>query len=128
MWLASLPHCQIAIGVTMKKPKDVTELASRLMSAATTPLVAPQAVAAAPTPKPVAEEQAAVVPAKKTMPQARKAPKTSNRSTVSVFLRMNGPLFEEYDQEAVRRTKATGRGVTVQQVILEKLEKTRPTA
>jgi hypothetical protein len=32
-------------------------------------------------------------------------------------------LYEEYDREAVRRTKATGRGVTVQQVILDRLEK-----
>jgi hypothetical protein len=30
-------------------------------------------------------------------------------------------LYEQYDEEAVRRTKQTGRGVTVQQVILDRL-------
>jgi hypothetical protein len=30
-------------------------------------------------------------------------------------------LYEQCDEEAVRRTKQTGRGVTVQQVILDRL-------
>lgn len=97
----------------MKKPKDITELASRLSSAASTPLVAapPEPV----TPK--AEEAAPVT----REAGKRKAP---NRSTVSVYLRLSQNLYEQYDKEAVRRTKATGRGVTVQQVILARLEGT----
>jgi hypothetical protein len=91
----------------MKKPKDVTELASRLASAATTPLVAP-----APAPTAV-EASPAVLPEKR-----RKTPK---RGTVAVFLRLPQTKYEEYDEEAVRRTKETGRGVSVQQVILDRL-------
>ena len=41
---------------------------------------------------------------------------------MSVFLRLSPELFAKIDAEAVERTKATGRGVTVQQVIVEKLE------
>jgi len=97
----------------MKKPKDVTELASRLSSAASTPLVAaPPAsfTSQAEEPASIAREAG-----------KRKAP---NRSTVPVFLRLSQNLYEQYDEEAVRRTKATGRGVTVQQVILDRLEGT----
>jgi hypothetical protein len=94
----------------MKKPKDVTELASRLASAAATPLVAP---APAPTAPAAVEVSPAVLPEKR-----RKAPK---RGTVAVFLRLPQTKYEEYDEEAVRRTKETGRGVSVQQVILDRL-------
>jgi hypothetical protein len=97
----------------MKKPKDVTELASRLSSAASTPLVAAPPSSFTPQaeePGPIAREAG-----------KRKAP---NRSTVPVFLRLSQNLYEQYDEEAVRRTKATGRGVTVQQVILARLEGT----
>jgi hypothetical protein len=41
-----------------------------------------------------------------------------------VFLRLSQDLYDQYDEEAVRRTKATGRGVTVQQVILDRLMET----
>jgi len=85
----------------MKKPKDVPELASRLASAATTPLVTTEQ---SPT---------------ETQPKSRKGPK---RSSVSVFLRLPAELYKHYDAEAVNRTKATGRGVTVQQVILDRLK------
>jgi hypothetical protein len=100
----------------MKKPKDVADLASRLASAASTPLVVHSPIPAAPA----APASSAV--AEPPMPQKprKKAP---NRGTVPVFLRMSNTLYEEYDREAVRRTKATGRGVTVQQVILDRLEK-----
>jgi hypothetical protein len=116
----------------MKKPKDVQELASRLMGAANTPLPVPQPAAAVsmaePTPATTAVDTKEPVRAAAKQPEkpasaAQRVRKVPNRRSVSVFLRMNGQLYEEYDQEAVRRTKATGRGVTVQQVILEKLEK-----
>jgi hypothetical protein len=77
----------------MKKPRDVQGLAERLQEASATPVGA--------------------------LPQRAAA---SKRGTKSVFLRLSTGLFEKLDAEAVSRTKATGRGVTVQQVILEKLE------
>jgi hypothetical protein len=80
----------------MKKPPDIQGLAERLQEASATPVgVAPGT------------------------PESTRAPK---RGTKSVFLRLSPGLFEKLDAEAVSRTKATGRGVTVQQVILEKLE------
>ena len=84
----------------MKKPKDVPELANRLANAAATPLV-----------EPVAEF---LQPA----PPTRRPP---SRGSKSVFLRVPPDLYQRFDAEAIRRTKATGRGVTVQQVILDKL-------
>lgn len=104
----------------MKKPKDITDLANRLTQAASTPLVAPAPVAPTPvsaTPIAKAEAPAAV----RTAAGKRKGPK---RSTVPVFLRLSQDLYEHYDGEAVRRTRATGRGVTVQQVILDRLAET----
>jgi hypothetical protein len=97
----------------MKKPKDVTELANRLSSAASTPLVAAPLELFTP-------QVEAPTPATRTAGKR----KTPNRSTVPIFLRLSQNLYEQYDEEAVRRTKATGRGVTVQQVILARLEGT----
>ncbi len=116
----------------MKKPKDIAELASRLSSAAVAPLV----VSAPAAPIAVVEESAPSVeragkperPARSSTASASKPRKAPNRSTVPLFLRVPEILFEKYDAEAVRRTKATGRGVTAQQVILELLEKGRPSA
>lgn len=93
----------------MKKPKDVTDLANRLASAASTPLVAP-----APVAQPYEAKREDLMPAA----GKRKSPA---RSTVPVFLRLSKDLYDHYDGEAVRRTRATGRGVTVQQVILDRL-------
>jgi len=86
----------------MKKPTDIQSLADRLSSAAATPVGA-----------------AAPIATTESRPARAKSPK---RATVSVFLRLSSELFTKIDAEAVSRTKATGRGVTVQQVILEKLE------
>jgi hypothetical protein len=93
----------------MKKPQDVADLANRLAKAASTPLVAPPPISQAYS----AEEQDSAPAAGK-----RKSPA---RSTIPVFLRLSKDLYDQYDGEAVRRTKATGRGVTVQQVILDRL-------
>jgi len=94
----------------MKKPKDVTDLANRLASAASMPLVAPPPI----THTFVTEEQSP--------PPASGKRKAPARSTIPVFLRLSKDLYDQYDGEAVRRTKATGRGVTVQQVIIDRLE------
>ena len=83
----------------MRKPASVDDLASRLTQAASAPLVP-------------------AIP-----PQAQVAvPKPSKKgNSVSVFLRLPADLHAELEAEAVSRTKATGKGVTVQQVIVDKL-------
>jgi len=83
----------------MKKPKDVNELATRLSSAAISPLVTAPEIPEVQRPR-------------------RKGP---NRGSKSMFLRVPPELFKKLDDEAISRTKATGRGVTVQQVILDTL-------
>jgi hypothetical protein len=82
----------------MKKAQDVDDLASRLTEAATAPLLA--------APAPVSQDRPARI---------KKA------GSVSVFLRLPSDLHARLEGEAVNRTKATGKGVTVQQIILEKL-------
>lgn len=96
----------------MKTPKDVNDLAARLMSGATKPLqvIAPE------VPAPLASE-AAVESAP--VPANNKA----KRGSVSVFLRLPSSLHARVAAIATERTKQTGKGVTVQQVILEYLER-----
>jgi hypothetical protein len=84
----------------MKKPKDVEELADKLTAAAATPLIP-----ATKAPPPAAQERPA---------------KRKKAASVSVFLRVPHDLHERLESEAIARTKRTGRGVTVQQIILEK--------
>jgi hypothetical protein len=81
------------------KKVQVSDLAARLSNAAAAPLVS--------------------APAGDTPPARAKTPK---RSTVPLFLRLDPELFAKYDAEAVRRTKETGRGVSAQQIIIERLE------
>jgi hypothetical protein len=81
----------------MKKPQGIDDLASRLTEAATAPLV------------PVAPS-----------PEERPA-RPKRIASVSVFLRLPQSLHARLEGEAINRTKATGRGVTVQQIILERL-------
>ena len=94
----------------MKKAKDVSDLASRLTVAATTPVLS---LAPAPEAPPAPSAQAAAKPAK--VEAAKK------RGSVSVFLRLPPNVHAGIEAEAIARTKKTGRGVTVQQVILDKL-------
>jgi hypothetical protein len=82
----------------MRKAQGVEDLASRLSEAAATPLTAANAPA-----------------------EENRVPKERKVRSVSVFLRIPSPLHARLENEAVARTKATGRGVTVQQVILDKL-------
>ena len=82
----------------MKKAQGVEDLAGRLAEAAAAPLVPVTPVA-----------------------QDNRPAKAKKPSSVSVFLRLPSDLHARLEQEAIARTKATGRGVTVQQVILDKL-------
>jgi hypothetical protein len=90
----------------MKKPPDIQGLAERLKGAAATPVGAVEPVAIA------------TVPLEPLKPRV----KAQKPVTVPVFLRLPQELFAKIDAEAVNRTKSSGRGVTVQQVIAEKLE------
>jgi hypothetical protein len=80
----------------MKKPQGLDDLGSRLTQAAAAPLQNAPALRIAPPPK---------------------APKASS---IPVFVRVPAELHAELEAEATARTKATGRGVTVQQIILER--------
>lgn len=80
----------------MRKPANVQDLAATLSTAASTPLV-------------------------RAVPEPEK-PARQKRGSVSVFLRLPADIHARYEAEAVTRTKATGKGVTVQQVMIEKLD------
>jgi hypothetical protein len=86
----------------MKQPRDVEDLAGKLAAAAATPLIS-----APPTPS-----------AQQERPTRTAKPKKAG--SVSVFLRVPHDLHERLESEAIARTKRTGRGVTIQQIILEK--------
>ena len=94
----------------MKPPKNVASLAEALTASMTTPALT---IAKETTPAPRKSGKAAVL----VEPPA----KASAKGSTSVFLRVPNALFETLQQEATERTKATGKGVTVQQVILAKL-------
>lgn len=96
----------------MKKPKDVSDLAARLTAGATKPL---QTIAPAVTPA------AGTTTVDESAPAA--ANTTGKRSSVSVFLRLPSSLHGRVADIATERTKQTGKGVTVQQIILEYLER-----
>jgi hypothetical protein len=87
----------------MKRNRDADDLAARLTAGATAPL---QAVS--PVPEIVASGK------RQGKAKEEKAP---------VFLRLPLQLHEQLDALAVERTKEIGRGVSIQQIILELLEK-----
>lgn len=100
----------------MKKPKDVSDLAARLTAGATRPLQSiAQEVTPAPAPAPVAAAAVDSAPAA--------ANSKAKRGSVSVFLRLPSGLHGRVADIATERTRQTGKGVTVQQVILEYLER-----
>jgi hypothetical protein len=81
----------------MRKAQGVEDLAGRLSQAAATPLITSVHTA---------------------QPEPSQRPRKA--AAVPVFLRVPRDLYERLDAEAIARTKATGRGVTVQQIILDK--------
>ncbi|MBT9100430.1 hypothetical protein KFZ76_22285 [Methylovulum psychrotolerans] len=93
----------------MKKRHDVDELAKQLTTAAATPLHKSTPVAA-PPPEIIDPP----------VPSAQK--KKQKSDAIPVFLRLPAVMYKHYDDIAIARTKETGRGVSVQQVIIEQLE------
>lgn len=97
----------------MKAPKGIDDMAERLRAAATTPALTVVQPAETPEPpKPRAK------PATKFVLEKRVK---GAGASMSVFLRVPVAKYAELEAEATKRTKATGKGVTVQQIILERL-------
>lgn len=92
----------------MKKSRDVDELAKQLTTAVTTPL---QSVS--PSKNPSKETDIDQMPKKR----------RQKSDAVPVFLRLPAQMYKHFDEIAVARTKETGRGISVQQIILEQLER-----
>lgn len=89
----------------VKDPAALADRLRRLEGAATTPLIAPPPIVVA-----------AEAPATMAKPKAK---------TTSVFLRVPDELHVYLDGLAMARTRETGRGVTIQQIILEQLDAKR---
>jgi hypothetical protein len=89
----------------MKKHRDADELAKQLTTAVSTPL---QTI-------PANVEH----PPKDDVSQASKKKKSD---AVPVFLRLPAEMHKRFEEIAIARTKETGRGTSVQQIILEQLE------
>ena len=96
----------------MKKAKNVADLAARLAAAAETPLkaaVAPVVVHEPPVREPVIRKTEV------------KRGRVAGVGTAPVYLRVPNPLHERLEAIAMERTRETGKGVSVQQVIIDLL-------
>ena len=130
------------LGEVMKKHRDANELAKRIMEAASKPPgITPQPIAV-PEPAPVkveatrsvAEPVATPAPVKfEKAEEEPRAPKKSakreakkkaaNDDTVAMSLRPPRGIYERYVMAAANRTLAVGRVVSVQDMILEVMER-----
>jgi len=98
----------------MKPNRDASELAARLSTAASKPPALP----AAPT------QEVPVAP-KTTPAPARRAAAPKGRpatDTIGISLRPARTLLQRYTIAAAERTRATGRVVSAQEIMLEQLE------
>ncbi len=99
----------------MKPNRNASELAARLATAASKPPALPAA--------PAAEE----VPIARTIPSApaKRPPASKGRpatDTIGISLRPARALLQRYTIAAAERTRATGRVVSAQEIMLEQLE------
>jgi len=95
----------------MKKAKNVADLAARLSAAAETPLqvpVAPVVIQDSPIREPVVKSEA-------------KRGRVAGIGTAPVYLRLPNPIHERLEAIAMERTRETGKGVSIQQVIIDVL-------
>jgi outer membrane biosynthesis protein TonB len=122
----------------MKKHRDADKLAKRIMEAASKPPGITSTPRAAPEPMPVkieeppkaAEPAAPPAPVKvEQEPRApkkavkREAKKAANDDTVPMSLRPPRSTLQRYVQAAAHCTQAVGRVVSVQEIILEVMER-----
>jgi len=98
----------------MKPNRDASELAARLSTAASKPPALP----AAPAPEgPIAPT---ITPAPARRPAAAKGRPATD--TIGISLRPARTLLQRYTMAAAERTRATGRVVSAQEIMLEQLE------
>lgn len=83
----------------MKKPKEVADLAGFLQKAATTPALT------------VTQPETEIL----------QTAKKKKSASLPLLLRVPVDLHSRLEAEAIARTKEIGRGVTMQQIIIEKL-------
>jgi len=99
----------------MKPNRDAAALAAALTSAAATPVPLPERVS--PTPA-----NASVAPVASAPPRAKKV-KAAPPDTVGITLRPDRALLARYTNEAADRTRAEGKVISAQQIMLEVLER-----
>lgn len=105
----------------MKPNRDAAALAAALTSAAATPVpLPPRAAPPANDPAPSAQAVAPVEapPPKKASKKAKAQP-----DTVGITLRPDRALLLRYTNEAADRTRAEGKVISAQQIMIEVLER-----
>ena len=104
----------------MKKSKDSSDLAARLAAAASQPVGAKSVPPATPVlVSPATEAKApAAVPARSKAKKIKPEP-----DTVPITLRPSSALLTKYVLKASERTREGGRVISVQQIMLEVLER-----
>jgi len=103
----------------MKQPRDAAALAASLTNAANAPLPLPE--------RATALLQRTETPPQTEQSQSKKAAKVKIMpDTVGMTLRPTRELLNDYTIAAAERTKAKGRVVSAQEIMLEVLERGRP--
>jgi hypothetical protein len=105
----------------MKPNRDASELAARLSTAASKPPALPAPPVAQEEEVPVART---ITPAPRRQPAASKGRPATD--TVGISLRPARTLLQRYTIAAAERTRATGRVVSAQEIMLEQLEQGPP--
>jgi hypothetical protein len=101
----------------MKPNRDANALAAALTTAAATPVPLPERPAPAPA-------NSSVPPGLSPAPSPKaKTARSAPPDTVGITLRPDRALLTRYTNEAADRTRATGKVVSAQQVMLEVLER-----
>lgn len=96
----------------MKPNRDASELAARLSTAASKPPALPAA--------PEGPIAPTITPAPARRPAAAKGRPATD--TIGISLRPARTLLQRYTMAAAERTRATGRVVSAQEIMLEQLE------
>jgi hypothetical protein len=112
----------------MKPNRDAAALAALLTTAAEAPLPLPVKKTPAPVVAAVAAVEEAVEAAPVVQaPREKKAAKVKIMAdTVGITLRPERDLLHDYIIEAAERTKAEGRVISAQEIMLEVLKRGRP--
>jgi hypothetical protein len=101
----------------MKPNRDAAALAAALTTAAATPVGLPPRVSSVPA-NPTADPGPAPEPMPSRLRKAKASP-----DTVGITLRPDRALLLRYTNEAANRTRAEGKVISAQQVMIEVLER-----